>query len=132
MPLPDSALRAEISVIDPPVTLNAGEKVALRVRVKNVSGSTWPSLREIDDSERNWIRLGNHWLDANNKMLVRDDGRSALPLDLEPGEAVELSLTVAVPQTPGEYVLEIDMAQELVSWFKDHESKTAQLRITVR
>lgn len=131
MPLPDSALRAEISVIDPPTVFSAGTDVTLRVKVKNLSGATWPSLRQNDD-ERYWIRLGNHWLDTNSNMIMNDDGRAALPFDLEPDEEVELLLTITVPQTAGEYVLEIDMVQEFVSWFKDYESNTAQLRVTVR
>lgn len=131
MPLPDGALHAEISLIDPPTEFRAGTQVALRVKVKNLSGATWPSLRR-DDNERYWIRLGNHWLDANHNMIMIDDGRASLPFDLAPDGEVEILLTVTVPQAAGEYVLEIDMVQEFVSWFKERESNSAQLSVTVR
>jgi hypothetical protein len=56
-------------------------------------------------------------LSENNVAVVNDDGRSGLLYDLNPGEEIEIPLTVTAPERPGTYVLEIDMVQEGVSWF---------------
>ena len=77
------------------------------------------------------MSLGNHWLDAEGKMIVGDDGRSPLLADLAPGEETELSLTVNAPRQRGDYILEIDMLQETVAWFGTKGSTTAKVRVRV-
>jgi hypothetical protein len=128
-PLPENAFHAEISVLDPPPVLRAGAQATIRVRVKNVSDATWFGRKWTAESLQ--VALGNHWLDQNGKTLINDDGRSPLLKDLRPGEESELSLIVNTPHTPGEYVLEIDMVQEGVSWFGLRGSRTQRIRITV-
>lgn len=59
-----------------------------------------------------------------------DDGRAGLPKDLHLGEA-NLRLVVTTPAEPGDYLLELDMIQESVSWFKNRGSETAKLRWVV-
>ena len=68
--------------------------------------------------------MGNHWLDENNKIVVNDDARSILLYDLGPNEEIEVPLTINVPKDPGNYLLEIDMLQENVTWFGNKGSKT--------
>jgi hypothetical protein len=64
-------------------------------------------------------------------MIVNDDGRSPLLFDLRPGDEIELPLTITAPQHEGDYVLEIDMVQEAVSWFGEKGSKTLRSRVRV-
>ena len=78
------------------------------------------------------VSLGNHWLDGDGKTVINDDGRSALLRDLKPGETVELPLTVNAPSVPGNYILEIDMLQEGVSWFGLAGSQPIKLPVEVR
>src|SRR5438477_13052462 len=40
-PLPDRAFKAEITLVDPPVKLRAGQKETIRVQVKNSSDVMW-------------------------------------------------------------------------------------------
>jgi hypothetical protein len=42
-----------------------------------------------------------------------------------------LGLVVTVPPHPGEYLLELDMVQELVAWFKDRDSPAVRLPMRV-
>ncbi|SIO28975.1 Methyltransferase domain-containing protein [Singulisphaera sp. GP187] len=129
-PLPDSAFRAKISPTEHPATVWAGSQLELIVRVKNLSGCPWKATgRELD---RLGLRLGNHWLNEQNQVVEYDDGRADLPGDLEPGEEVDLVLTINVPKVPGSYLLEIDMVEEFVSWFKDKGSETSVLPIEVK
>ena len=130
-PLPVGGYGAELSPLNPPTTLKAGESVVLQVKVKNISGVIWPTSGQSDGTYL--LRLGNHWLDRNGGLIMLDDGRTFLPYDLRPGREVELPLTITAPKTPGDYILELDMVQERVSWFADEEeSRTARLKIVVR
>jgi hypothetical protein len=76
------------------------------------------------------VQLGDHWLAANNKMLTLDDTRAPLPNDLEPGR----KWTCRSPsrlQNSGDYVLELDMVQEQINWFKDKGSSSFRTPIKV-
>jgi SAM-dependent methyltransferase len=126
MPLEPGGCRAELELIDAPSALAAGERVAIRVRVRNASSQSWPS-REAGFL----ITVGNHWRTRFGRMLVRDDGRSPLPRDVEPGDVVELELEVTAPATTGRRTLEVDLVQEGVAWFGKRGSKTARLAIDV-
>lgn len=127
--LPGSALKAAISVGKPPATLKAGAPATINVTVKNVSDTAWPAGGQSDNKYR--VQLGNHWLAANNKLLMVDDGRTPLPSKLEPGKEMELPLTITAPKTSGDYVLEIDMVQEQVGWFKEKGSAPFRTQIKV-
>jgi hypothetical protein len=114
-PLPLEALRADIVVLAAPQKMRTQTGATLLVKVKNLGSSTWLARERGGGPYQ--VGLGNHWLDAAGNMIVHDDGRSALLRDLKPGETVELPLTVNAPKKPGDYLLEIDMLQEGVSWF---------------
>jgi len=98
-----------------------GKRVALGVLVKNDSALTWPA-----------INLGNHWLRESGELLVGDDGRSALPAEMKPGQEVHVSITVTAPTRPGHYWLELDVVQELVTWFQHMGSETSRIPFQVR
>ncbi|MFZ5595893.1 MAG: methyltransferase domain-containing protein [Bacillota bacterium] len=125
-PLPDSAFRAEITVLEDNKTLKSGSEALLSVKIKNISDAIWPHL----NGERA-IRLGNHWLNEAGDVVINDDGRVPLPLSLRPGKEVNVLLPVMAPDVPGNYILELDMVQEAVAWFKNRGSKTARLSIRV-
>jgi hypothetical protein len=102
----------------------------LLVRVKNISAVTWPARERGGGVHQ--VSVGNHWLDPSGKILINDDGRSALLRDLNPGESIEIPLTVNAPTDVGAYLLEIDMVQEGVSWFGLKGSPTVRLPVEVR
>ena len=121
--LPDQSLKTELTWAQtPPQSFRAGLKETVYVKVRNASDFVWPALGRNDGSFR--LFVGNHWLDENNKIVVNDDARSILLYDLGPNQEIEVPLTVNVPKDPGNYVLEIDMLQENVTWFGNKGSKT--------
>jgi SAM-dependent methyltransferase len=124
-----SIFRAQITLMNPPRAMKAGAQATLRVRVKNVSDTTWPAFGAADNQRP--IRLGNHWLDSSWQTLVRDDGRASLPRDVKPLDEIELDLTVTVPKAPGDYILELDIVQEGIAWFQEKGSATAMATVTV-
>jgi Dolichyl-phosphate-mannose-protein mannosyltransferase len=129
-PLPREAFRAELSVVSAPRDFHAKERAPLRVRIKNLSPITWLARERGGGPYQ--VSLGNHWLDSSGRMLINDDGRSALLRDLKPGDTTELLLAVNSPPQPGNYILEIDMLQEGVSWFGLVGSATVRVPLEVR
>jgi SAM-dependent methyltransferase len=120
VPMPPSAYRSHLQLIEGPDRWAAGSHVSLRVRVVNDSTHTW------DQGITGAIRLGNHWLSGDGSMLVQDDGRSALPAVMKPGEQADVSLDVVVPSEGGQ-LLELDLVQEGFSWFRDRGAETVRL-----
>lgn len=128
-PLPIEAFHAELRWSQPPpTTLRQGLKQTVYVTVRNLSESVWPALGEVGGNYS--LFVGNHWLDDQNNIVINDDGRGSLLHDLNPGEEMEVLLTITAPPTRGVYTLEIDMLQEGVTWFGLRGSKT--LRATIR
>jgi hypothetical protein len=129
-PMPDSGFKATLSAFNVPAELKVGQQVMVQVKVRNISDSIWPAMGQEDS--RYQVKLGNHWLDADNVMVVLNDGRALLPRDLEPGGEVELPLAITAPNLPGEYTLELDMVQEYIAWFEEGGSKTLRIKVSVK
>lgn len=125
---PDSDYRAEITALTAPAVMHAGEKMVLRFRVKNLGYSTWPAVG--NEEGRYQVNIGNRWLKTAGNEVNTLDGRTGMPADLQPGGEVELPLTVKAPEQPGDYLLEIDMVHEGVTWFYERGAKP--LRLTMR
>jgi len=130
MELPEKAYRARISLASPLPRFTAGTKETLYFKTKNLGEASWPSRVRCDG--RFQVNIGNRWLDANGRTVVNDlDSRNVLPDDLRPGEETEIALTVTAPVTSGDYVLEIDMVHEGVTWFHERGSETLRIRVRV-
>jgi 4-amino-4-deoxy-L-arabinose transferase-like glycosyltransferase len=130
VPLPDSGFRADIKLLIQPNELIAGQTAMLLVRVKNTSDTTWLACERSRGLYQ--VSLGNHWLNPSGTIITNDDGRTALFVDLKPGEETDLSLTINPPGRRGEYFLEVDMLQEGVSWFALRGSQSVRIPVTVR
>lgn len=125
----DYDYRAEIEAPGAPKQWRAGERVSLSLRVRNRGGAAWPARGDTRGMYQ--VNAGDRWLDAAGARVVNDlDGRTALAADLPPGGETELRLPVTAPKEPGDYVLEIDMIHEGVTFF--HEKGSRTLRINVR
>src|SRR5205085_2746030 len=69
---------------------------------------------------------------SRNPTTARAGGaRTALSADLPPGGEVALPLAVTAPGAPGDYVLEIDMVHEGVTFFNEKGSKSLRLPVRV-
>jgi hypothetical protein len=134
-PLPDNGFKGQVTLLDPPAKLRAGEKATIQVKVKNSSGALWYARgAEVNNSSDNkfYLAVGDRWLNAADEKLVTDmDGRYGLNKDLRPGEETEVPLAITAPKEPGNYILEVDLVQEQVAWFRDKGSPTAQTKVTV-
>ncbi len=123
----DAIFEARIDVSSPRLAADPGAKMSVVVTVTNVSSQVWPAEKR----NKYPVRLGNHWLSPNGEMLRLDDARAILSSELKPSESAELSLNVTAPAEEGEYLLELDMVQEGIAWFKNRGSSTARLPVRV-
>ena len=129
-PLIDDAFNAGLSVIDTSTAMRIGEKATIQVVVKNQSTHVWPARGQKDGKYS--INVADSWLNSDDDTLVNNmDGRTTLPRDLWPNESVEVALTITAPAVAGEYILEIDLVQEGVTFFKAKGSQQARYKIKV-
>ncbi|MGI9068175.1 MAG: hypothetical protein ACR2HX_17455 [Pyrinomonadaceae bacterium] len=131
-PLPDNGYKAKITLSDPPAMMRVGEKQSIQVKVQNASDALW-KVRGGGDDNKFYIAVGNLWRKAaGDELLTRMDGRYGLPNNLRPGEEVEVPLLITAPKEPGEYILEVDLVQEQVTFFNEKGSPTARTKVTVK
>lgn len=129
-PLPADAFRAEVSAVDVPRSLAAGARAMITVRVRNAGGAWWRARERVGEPYQ--IAAGNRWLDARTgAVVVGDNGRGSLPRDLAPGAEVDITFLVNAPGRAGDYLLELDVLQEGVSWFGPRGSHTVRLPVRV-
>jgi len=128
-PLPDGAFKASVSIEKAPTLLRANSSATLKIKIRNTGNSLWPS-KALPDGKYG-INLAYHWIDKTGKVVVFDGLRTPLPHDLNPNEEVMLNAAVATPTQGGEYILEFDLVQELVGWFKDKGSQTTTVTIKI-
>jgi SAM-dependent methyltransferase len=118
--LPRRALRARIVPQVQSIRCDAGVQKTIHVKVHNLSPIVWPALGS--SGTRHQVLLANIWRDQRGKLVTKDDGRAPLPHDLGPDEHADLALPVTAPSSPGTYVLDFDMVQEHVTWFRKRGS----------
>ncbi len=97
--------------------------------MKNLGDTPWP--HQGGPGAANGVLLSYHWLQPGAPLPVADGVRTNLPADLAPGATVALRATVKAPDKSGTYILEFDMVQEAVTWFKAQGSKTVRCDVTV-
>jgi len=122
--LPNETYRASFQTAER-LTMRAGEEQAVEVEVTNASQVLWPVSAESG------IALGNHWLSCQGEVLIWGDGRTLLKSPVSPNDKARLNLHVRAPSEPGEYLLEIDLVEEGVVWFKERGSRAAVVPTTV-
>jgi len=101
----------EIDIIDDSMTEDSAYKY--RIKVKNTGDLTW------NRNGSNPIYLGYHWIDFNTKEMVVFDGkRSIISNDgVEVGQEAEFDLKIVAPSESGDYILQLDLVHEGVTWF---------------
>lgn len=107
-----------------------GQSRPYEVRLKNRSTATITSKGQADGKFA--IFVSYHWLTEKGEAVIWDNTRSPLPGELKPGEEVSVSINVAAPKNPGTYILEVDVVQEGVTWFRDKGVKPLHYKIAVR
>jgi len=103
----------------------AGETVSVPLTLANAGVRTW------ETGGSNPYMLSYHLVRPDGAPVELEGQRIPLPHDVLPGATVEVLAPLAVPESPGEYVIEWDMLQEDVTWFSDRDSPPGLTRLTV-
>lgn len=128
-PLPDGGFRAMFSGYPDSLRAAATSSIDVPVTIRNAGDCAWPCRG--DSAWKYAVQLGNHWLTSDGAAAVWDDARRPLQFDMDPQAEVQLILTVHAPAAPGKYLLELDMVQEGVSWFKQKSGTSAAIPVEV-
>jgi inositol phosphorylceramide mannosyltransferase catalytic subunit len=112
-PVVEADYAASIEALEEPIAFAPGELRPAFARVTNHGGARWPWTLE----QRPAIRMGYHWLDLDGAIVEAVSRRTPFPRTVEPGDSVVVPVEVVAPETPGEYVLELDVVHEHVRWF---------------
>ena len=121
--LPPEAWRASLTLIGTIPPLAPGQIAPVRLKVRNDSPVPWPASAQV--------RVGDHWRARDGRLVVFDDARASIATALDPDGECEVQLNVVAPAQPGDFELEFDLLQELISWFSDRGSSTLKVPIMV-
>jgi SAM-dependent methyltransferase len=108
--------------------VTAGTAWTVPVTIENSSHVVWCSASHF------MIRGSYHLyrrVDGRDELAAFDNVRTPLPGPLEPGQQVTIGLEVTAIDEPGDYVAEIDMLHESVTWFADRGFRGFRLPFTV-
>ena len=125
---PASKYNAEYSEIDEiGDSMTQDTEYKFKIKVKNTGALTW------NRNGDNPVYLGYHWIDFNSKEMVVFDGkRSIIPEDgVNADNEVVFDSTVISPSKPGEYILQIDLVHEGITWFSFQGVPSLEKFITV-
>jgi len=123
-----SRYNAEYSEIDTIADSMTEDSVyTYRIKVKNTGTLVW------NRNGGNPIYLGYHWIDFNTKEMVVFDGeRSIISNDgVDVGQEAEFDLKIVAPSEPGDYVLQLDLVHEEVTWFSYQGVPTLEKFVSV-
>jgi SAM-dependent methyltransferase len=126
--LPDTAFRAQIKSHAATIVAKPASRINVIVTVKNLSPVTWPSMKEFADCP---IGVGNHWLSEKGETVIEDDARTSLDWSVKPNGERTLLLECTTPDAPGNYMLELDMVQDTVTWFVSKGSEVARVPVKI-
>ncbi len=106
--LESDALRAEWDVAVLPARIRAGQRVVLRVAVRNTSGAVWPAYGVRTDG---LVVVEGRWLPADASGRALHAGTIRLLEDVAPEARAETMARLQAPASPGRYTLELVLRQ---------------------
>ena len=107
-----------------------GETLQLVVKAANTGFVKW--LDGKAEGALGSVCLGSHLLRGDGVEAQWEYGRSGyLEQAVAPGEAARFLLNLVTPDTPGQYIIELDLVAENVAWFEDLGGIPLRHEITV-
>ena len=108
------------------LTAQVGDRVPFRLQIKNRGKKAWRSVGEYP------CFLSYHLYLRDNYRTVRfDNRRFPLPHVVEPGETIDMEITLRAPIEAKRYIIVFDMVREGQAWFRDDGSRTAVISFDV-
>ena len=93
--------------------------------IHNAGDTVWVS----SEASAGWTRVGLHVYRADDRRTLVDYDwvRMPLPGDVPPERTVRVDVTIPAIETPGDYVIVVDLVIEGVAWFADRGSVPFEL-----
>ena len=117
-----------------PSTMHGGTAIPVQVTVKNTGDWPWPdpkTANPVDPTGAYAIRLGYSWHKGANDTSDAAAARGDLAAPVPPGATATFTINVTPPAQPGEYQLEFDLVEELVTWFSAHGTQKLTIPVKV-
>jgi hypothetical protein len=89
-----------------------GATIRVPVHLRNEGAFTWVPGGD------NPYHLSYKWLDLERNIIVADGLRTPLRRAVSPLEEIGLEASVRFPATAGDYILQLDMVHEFLTWFQ--------------
>jgi SAM-dependent methyltransferase len=108
--------------------VTTGTAWTIPVTVENASHVVWCSASHF------MIRASYHLhrrVDGRDELVAFNNVRTPLPQPLAPGQQTNIALEISAIDEPGEYVAEVDLVHEFVSWFAGRGFSGFRLPFTV-
>ena len=124
----DTALnRARVTVVSGvPAQAAAGGAFSLTLELVNQGIETWPAAGPRA------VVASYHWIDAARARHVVFEGlRTTLQDDVGPGASTRLDARIMAPDTPGDYVLQIDLQRLDGAWFTQKGNPMPEQRMSI-
>jgi hypothetical protein len=118
---PDEAYRVEWEEVHVPPEGAGNMLLSVPLTLRNTGNKTWPASAVV---------ISYHWI-HNDKLVVWDGVRTALPRDLRAGGRATVAARVKTPAAPGSYLLQITLVHENVVWFEHKGANTFVQSIVV-
>jgi len=119
---------------DVPSTMPANKSTAVHVSVKNTGDWAWPNPSAANPPKPDGsyaVRLSYRWADATGKLLPQGAERGELSASVPAGETANFSMEILAPKDPGSYQLQLDLVEELVSFFSAKGAQKLIVPVTV-
>jgi len=108
--------------------VHTGTAWTVPVTIENASHVVWCSGSHF------MIRASYHLyrrIDGRDELVAFDNVRTPLPQPLAPGQQATVAMEISAIDEPGEYIVEVDMLHEFVSWFAERGFPGFRLPFTV-
>lgn len=127
---------AQIEGVPEAMELLDGLGSCLRVQVTNTGRAAWPAAKEgkAGAPEREFTLAYRLFQpDSRGRLQIVQEGpHVGLPRSVSPGESTEMELPIFPIETPGQYMMKVDMVEERVTWFGERGDSAVKLAVQVR
>jgi len=121
-------LQARIDLPRTSPTAGSGLAFTDGLRITNTGSVIWKARGRRFGGQ---VTCGLKICDLQGQVLREDLGRTPLPADVAPGQAIDIEMTVPGALPPGDYRLKYDMVVEGMTWFEFQGSPCASRPLTV-
>ncbi|MBC2581570.1 acyltransferase [Clostridium sp. DJ247] len=128
-PILNGGFKVQLDVLDNIKNMKKNTNKNIKIKSVNNSKVTW--VNNGINSGKHTISLSYHWLNTNGEMVIHDGVRTNLPMIIKPSSPILTEMQIAAPEVIGKYILEIDLVQEEVTWFKDKGNKTIRIPVEI-